>query len=177
MTTTKNDNVQQVWGLPVRLAHWLLAALVVYCFFAETGPEHRLAGYLAAAIVLARLLAGQCGAVQGPTRLYWPAPAACLAQVRGMMSDHVASRAGHTPLGMAMSLLIWLLVLLLGITGWACRLDMFWGEDWLMDTHAAIAWTLMAAVVLHLLGVALSSRAEHQNLARAMVTGMKRVDD
>lgn len=165
-----------MWALPVRGAHWILAGLVLYNLWADTGPAHRFAGYAAAAVVLLRLLAGLCCGASHSVRLRWPGLAACRAHGRQILAGRVASRAGHNPLGAAMSLAIWGLVLLLGLSGWISRWDRFWGEDWVADLHSGLATALEILVVCHLIGVLASSVVERQNLAWAMVTGRKRVD-
>jgi len=52
----------RVWDLLVRSVHWSLATLIVIELFNEAGanPWHRYLGYLAAALVVVRLVWG-CG--------------------------------------------------------------------------------------------------------------------
>src|SRR6516225_3038564 len=46
-----------VWGAAVRFLHWTLAALVVFDFVVDDGgPVHRAVGYVAAGVVVLRLL-------------------------------------------------------------------------------------------------------------------------
>ena len=70
--------------------------------------------------------------------------------------------------------LLWILVLLLGVTGWMSRLDAFWGDDGIHDAHALLADILLIAVILHLAGVALMSWLWRENLPRSMITGTRR---
>jgi cytochrome b len=70
--------------------------------------------------------------------------------------------------------LLWSLVLLLGLTGWMTRLDAFWGNETLHEVHAWLAHALVAAVAVHLAGVAAMSWRWRENLVRAMITGRKR---
>jgi cytochrome b len=73
--------------------------------------------------------------------------------------------------------LLWLLVLLLGLTGWMSRLDMFWGEDSVLTVHSWLADALLVAVFVHLLGVLVMSFMWRENLPGAMLTGRKRRQD
>jgi cytochrome b len=50
-------------------------------------------------------------------------------------------------------------------------------EDLLEDVHKAFVYITLALIGLHLAGVVASSFAHKENLARAMVTGRKRVHD
>jgi cytochrome b len=168
--------IENVWQWPVRIAHWLLASLVIINLFNDHGGKlHRYIGYVAVAAVVLRLLYGVIGPA-GPARLHLPRPRSMWLHARAMLAGVVPRPAGHNPLGAAMTLLLWLLVLLLGLTGWVSRWDRFWGEDWPQDLHAVLACGLQGAVLLHLAGVVLSSALERQNLVKAMVTGRKRVD-
>ena len=73
--------------------------------------------------------------------------------------------------------LLWLLVLLLGVTGWMSRLDAFWGDDRLHDIHAWLADALLIAVAVHLTGIVAMSWRWRENLVGAMFSGRKRPID
>jgi cytochrome b len=161
-----------VWDVFVRLAHWAVAALVVVDLFNEAGanPWHRYLGYAAATLVLARLAWGLV--TRGEARL--GRMAAAVAQVVDYLR---APRAylGHNPLGALMAFILWALVLALAITGWMTQLDEYWGEEWLQEFHAQLAYLLVACALVHVGGVWLTSRRHRMNLAAAMVTGKKRL--
>jgi cytochrome b len=160
----------------VRIVQWSLATLVVFNLFNDSGAKtHRYAGYLAAAFVAVRLLYGVLTR-SVPARLRVPRPSECWFHIKQLRKGRMERCAGHNPLATAMALLLWMLVALLGLTGWISRWDRFWGEAWPVDLHAVLSKVLQICVVLHLLGVALSSILERQNLARSMVTGKKYVD-
>jgi cytochrome b len=86
---------------------------------------------------------------------------------------HVTFRyLGHTPAG---SWAIWLMLslgVLVGITGFATYNEV--ADTWVEEAHAALAWTLLAAVGVHVAGVLLSSVLHRENLVGAMITGRKR---
>ena len=160
----------RVWALPVRLAHWGLAALVAADLLLDDGgPLHRQLGYAAAALVLVRLAwAGWCSGLPG----LLPSWRATRAYLRAGAPRHLQ----HDPLGLWMVWLLWLLVLLLAATGWMSRLDAFWGDERVQQVHAWLADALLAGVVLHLAGVAAMSWRWRENLPRAMVLGSKRAE-
>ena len=163
-----------MWDAAVRLLHWSLAAGVLFDFYLDDGGwAHRMVGYAAAGVVVARLL--------------WAAfagGAASFAALKPSLRDTVSylrlgaprTRA-HDPLGLWMIWLLWLLVLLLGITGWMSRLDAFWGDDGIRAVHAWLAQALLIAVAFHLSGIAAMSWRWRENLVGAMLTGGKRPID
>jgi cytochrome b len=154
----------RAWDLFVRAAHWGLATLVLVELLNEAGanPWHRYLGYAAAALVAGRLAWGLGDT--GAARLK--------AMARSALRADTAP-GGHTPLGALMAFTLWALVLAAGVTGWMLGLDAFWGEQWLQDLHAAIAYLLASLVVVHVGAAVLASRAQRVNLVKAMVTGEK----
>ena len=164
----------KVWDPIVRLLHWTLAALIVFDLVDDDGGyTHRMVGYSAAAVVLLRLTWAVIA--RGHDGLVPSVPAA-LIYVRLMLRGRPPRTRGHDPLGLWMVWLLWMLVLLLAVTGWMSRLDAFWGDDTVNGAHAVLANLLMAAVLLHLLGVAVMSVLWKENLPAAMITGVKRLD-
>ena len=168
------DGRISVWDAAVRLCHWTLAGLVLFDFVVDDGgPVHRVVGYVAAAAVVLRLCWAAFARGEARFAALKPSPARTLAYLRGG-----AQRAiGHDPLGVWMVWLLWTLVLLLGVTGWMTRLDAFWGDDRVQAVHDVLADVLLAAVVLHLAGVAAMSWKWRENLPAAMLTGKKRSQD
>jgi cytochrome b len=69
---------------------------------------------------------------------------------------------------------LWSLVLLLGVSGWACRIDPFWGEEAPAAIHAWLATSLQACVCIHVGAVVVMSIVQRENLPRGMITGWKR---
>jgi cytochrome b len=168
--------LERVWSIPVRIAHWTLATLVLIDLFNDPGGEpHRLIGYAALAVVVLRLSYGTWSSHEA-SRVGLPRVRECSQHLRGMLRGRVVRERGHNPLGALMALLIWTLVVLLALTGWVSRWDRYWGEDWPIEIHAWLAQGLQACIVLHLVGVLTSSLIERQNLVRGMVSGNKYVD-
>jgi len=164
-----------VWSVPIRLLHWSLAAIVFYnLFFNASGEKpHRTAGYAAAGLVGLRALYALLAAGGR-----WPLPrwSDLRAHVGAMVRGEPIRHARHNPLGAAMALTMWALVLGLALSGWVSRWDRFWGEDWPIEIHSYLSLALQICVALHVLGVAASSLLERQNLVLAMITGRKQLD-
>lgn len=83
------------------------------------------------------------------------------------MADH----HGHNPLGQLAVYVMWLLIMLLGFTGWLSRTDLYWGEDWPVQMHEMLSGLLQVMIVLHLLAVLLMTRLQRKNLIKAMIKG------
>ncbi|MBS0346846.1 MAG: cytochrome b/b6 domain-containing protein [Proteobacteria bacterium] len=163
-----------MWDRLVRLTHWGVAGLVLFNSFNESGEIHRLAGYVAVALVVLRLAHGLLAGGGSTAALPLPGAGAIRAHLADLLRGRGHAGAGHNPLGQWMAYLLWTLIIALGVTGWMARLDAFWGDDWLIDLHQGLANVLLGCVAVHLAGVVVMSRLQHENLVRAMLTGRKR---
>jgi cytochrome b len=160
----------RVWDLLVRSVHWSLATLIVIELFNEAGanPWHRYLGYLAAALVVVRLVWG-CGD-RGHASL------ASMAASARQAPSYFTLRSpsiGHTPPGALMAFALWTLVLLVAVTGWMLGLNAFWGEEWLQQVHEVLAYALAAFAVVHIAAAIVTSCAQRVNLVKSMITGNK----
>lgn len=164
-----------VWDLFVRVFHWTLVVCVLLNSFVLDDGEtiHQWAGYLAAALVLARVVWGFIGSRHARFTDFFPTPGRIVRHVRGLWSGHAEFHWGHNPLGALMMLALMGLVLALGVTGWMQGLDAYWGEEWLQELHEVIGEALIILVGLHAVAALLMGRIERARLLKAMVTGVK----
>ena len=174
-----------VWDLPIRLFHWGLAVTVAIAavtgFFgeADTLRWHVGAGLVAVALILARIVWGFTGPTHARFSDFVPRPA----EVIEHLSPGAPRHLGHNPLGALMVLALVAVMLVIGGTGLAVLGGMlktgplaFWSFDLgrsARELHELAAWAVAGLVVLHLGGVVFESRRSRENLARAMVTGIK----
>jgi len=162
----------RVWSVAMRLLHWALAALVLADLVRDEGDyPHRLVGYAAVVVVLVRL--GWAVASGGLAELR-PSVSTTLVYMRLLVRGRPPRSLGHDPLGLWMVWLIWTLVLLLGLSGWMTRLDVFWGDMRVQAVHSVLADILVVCVVCHLVAVVVMSWLWKENLPASMVTGRKR---
>lgn len=168
----------EVWDPFVRVFHWsLVACVVLNQFVLEEGEApHEWAGYLASALVVARLVWGFVGTRHARFSDFFPTPARLRQHLFALRQGHAAEHLGHNPLGALMMLVLMALVLSLGLTGWLQGTDAFWGEDWLQELHEWLADGLLLAAGLHAAAAVVMGRLERVNLVRAMVTGVKRFE-
>ena len=160
----------------MRLLHWLLVLSVAAAWLTTMGALrwHEPAGYVAAGVVLARLAWGWAGRGHARFADFVRGPRATLHYLRSVLARREPRYVGHNPLGGWMVVALLACVAALGLSGWLYTgTDLFWGEAWLEQLHAALGWLLLALIALHLSGVALASLRHRENLVRAMVDGTK----
>ena len=144
------------------------------------GWLHKGAGYLASALVLARVVWGFCARnpharfanfVPGPRRLW----AYLSALVRRREPRHI----GHNPAGATMIVFLLLAVTGIGVSGWMMTLDAFWGDERIETLHVRLVELTVAAVMVHVLANLYGSQRHRENLVASMITGLKpaQVDD
>lgn len=165
----------RVWDRFVRFFHWSLVGCVAanLLLLEEGDPPHRWAGYIAAALVLVRIVWGFVGSRHARFADFFPTPSRLAGHWRQLRAGLDDPHPGHNPLGALMMLALMGLVLALGVTGYLMGTDTYWGEEWLEELHEGLANVLMACAGLHVLGALLMSRLSGVNLVRAMVTGVK----
>ena len=164
-----------VWDRFVRLFHWTLVTCVLVNYFVLDDGEalHQWIGYLAAALVLARIVWGFIGSRHARFSDFFPTPARLVRHIRQLRAGKPEMHWGHNPLGALMLLALVSLVLGLGVTGWMQTLDAWWGEEWLQDFHELLGNVLIGLATLHALAAIVMGRLERTRLIRAMFTGIK----
>lgn len=164
-----------VWDPLVRILHWTLAASVLGAFLLEDWRSvHKFLGYVALAVVGARLVWGLVGPRYARFADFVPGPRRFFAFLRAMVRGHEERYLGHNPAGGAMIVVLLSMVAVTCVTGWMMGLDRFWGADWLEEVHETAGNVLIALVALHIGGVIWTSMKHGENLVVAMVTGRKR---
>ncbi len=65
------------------------------------------------------------------------------------------------------------MLFLLALTGWMHSWDRFFGDDWVVDTHVVLSYTLLGLVVIHLIEVLRKSFRMKKNLIASMIHGRR----
>jgi len=166
----------KVWDPLVRVFHWSLATLFLaaYATGEDTGQVHIAAGYGIAGLIALRIGWGFVGPRHARFSNFVRSPREVLAYLRDVALLRAPRYLGHNPAGGAM--IIALLVMLVGTatTGYMMTTDAFWGAKWVEEIHEPFANLTVGLVVLHVLGVLLSSFLHGENLVKSMITGQKR---
>ena len=164
-----------VWDAPTRVFHWLLVLSFVGAYLTAESERYRdihvMLGYTLLGLIAFRLLWGFFGTRYARFRSFLFKPGEIVAYLVSLLKGKPAHHVGHNPLG---SVAIWLL-LGLGISSGASGVILFQdiGGDALEELYEVTSNAMLAAVLIHIAGVVVSSALHRENLARAMVTGFK----
>ncbi len=168
-----------VWDWPVRIGHWVLAALFTLAWLTGDSEEWRLVhaalGRALLGLVLFRLLWGFIGSYHARFSHFVRGRQAVLDYVGGLLAgpfgNKVEDTAGHNAAAGWAILAMLTLGLLTALSGWIA----YQGDTWeaFGEVHEFLATAMLWIVVIHILGVLVSSLAHGENLIAAMFTGYK----
>ena len=164
-----------VWDIPTRVFHWLLALSFLGAYL--TGEEvsyrdlHLKFGYILLGLIGFRLIWGVIGSRYARFSAFWFKARAIMAYLQAMAHKNPEHYLGHNPAGSAAIFLLLGLGLLSSISG--ILLSLKWGGESLEGPHEVFANVMLAVVLAHIAGVAISSYLHRENLPRAMLTGTK----
>ncbi len=164
-----------VWDLPARLLHWafaasLTAALGIGLLVDDEQPLfqlHMVFGIVALFLLAVRVVLGLVGSRYSRFASFPLRPREVADYLIGTIVSKAKLYAGNNPGSALAAVLMFLLVPALFVTG------VGWGGETLGELHEACAWTLLAVVALHLLGLAWHTLRHRENISLAMVTGLK----
>lgn len=176
----------QVWDLPLRLFHWLLALAVVAAIVTgEIGgnliDSHGRIGVFIVGLLVFRIIWGFVGSTHARFASFFPTPAKITAYLKGQWQGH-----GHNPLGaLSVFALLGVLAALVGAGLFANDDIAFQGplfglvdkalSDRLSGLHALAFNVLAALLVLHIAAIVFYARVKKHNLVVPMLTGKKSV--
>lgn len=164
-----------VWDVPTRTFHWLLVLSFTVAFLTAESERNRdihvIFGYILLGLLAFRLLWGFVGTRYARFTAFLFKPSEVAAYLKSLLEHKPTHYTGHNPAG---SVAIWLLLALgfaSGISGVLLYQDI--GGDAMEELHDVVSYAMLAVVVIHVLGVLVSSVMHRENLVRAMVTGFK----
>lgn len=164
-----------VWDIPTRVFHWSLAASFVGAYVTHESERlaaiHVACGYTLLGLIAFRLVWGFVGSRHARFSEFVRGPAEVIDYLKSLVAGRPRHFLGHNPAGAVAVVLLLILGLATGISGWATYNEL--GGEWLEELHETSAGAMLALVVIHLVGVAVSSLLHKENLVRAMITGTK----
>jgi len=177
MSSNLNAQAVRVWDPFVRIVHWTLVICVLtnYFFLDDGETVHQWLGYLAGALVAARIVWGFIGSEHARFANFMPTRSRLSAHLSRLRAGQYDQHLGHNPLGAIMMLALMALILAVGVSGFLQTTDAFWGEEWVQELHETLASLLIGFAVIHGSAAIVMSRLEGVNLIAAMITGVKHI--
>lgn len=168
----------RVWDRFVRVFHWSLVAsfFTAWWFTEHIGWLHKGAGYLATALVLARVAWGFIGTGHARFASFVPGPGKLLRYLGAVLRGREPRHLGHNPAGSVMVLFLLAAMATIGLTGHLMTTDAFWGNDTVETLHTLAVDATLWAVAAHVAANFYASWHHRENLVKAMVTGRKRAE-
>jgi cytochrome b len=176
-----------VWDGPIRLFHWLAAALVAAAYATwrlNWMNWHGRVGDALLALLLFRLLWGVFGSETARFSRFVVSPPTVVRHLKLSLLREPDRQVGHNPAGGWMVLLLLVLLLAETLTGLYVANDIAdvgpltevvpaRVADAIDAAHAIVWDLLLAAIVLHVLAIVAYAAAKGQNLLHPMVSGRK----
>ncbi|WP_376697279.1 cytochrome b/b6 domain-containing protein [Wenzhouxiangella sp. EGI_FJ10305] len=197
MSHPENTSSTRVWDPVVRVGHWLLVAgfFTNYIMEDEVMGLHVWIGYSIVAIVLLRVLWGFVGTEHARFGDFVRSPSTVSQYLGNLFRGRARHYRGHNPAGGIMILLLLACMAALAfsgivlyaleenagpLAGWVVEAgedgaQALWSADehfW-EDTHEVLVNLMLGLVIVHVVGVVVTSRLHRENLVRAMITGRK----
>lgn len=177
-STDSRPSRRLVWDLPVRVFHLLLGVTFIAAFVLANLDDdspifsaHMLLGLVLAFMVLLRVVWGLVGTRHARFRDFVFGPKKVVRYLIDAVRGRAAPHAGHNP-GASVAIFAMLLAVLgLAVTG----IMMGKGDESAEDLHGLFAYALLAAAIIHIVGVLWHSYRQRENITRAMVDGKKDV--
>jgi cytochrome b len=185
MTDAKRAIV--VWDAPIRLFHWLIAALVAAAYATwrlNWMAWHGRVGDVLLALLMFRLLWGFFGSETARFSRFVASPRAAAKHLKFVFLREPDRQVGHNAAGGWMVVLLLLLLFVETLSGLYVANDIA-DEGPLtelvpapvanaIETSHAVVWdALLAAIVLHMSAIFVYAAAKGQNLLLPMITGTK----
>lgn len=169
-----------LWDPLVRIFHWSIAGVFFANYWINEAGEkwHEWLGYFAVAFVIVRFVWGFVGLGAARWSDFFPTYTRLKQHASALIHRKPYHRLGHSPIGAVVMILMMLLILSIGVSGYMMEeIDYFWGEDWVQDLHSWSADALLMLVGVHILAALFESYRLKENLPLSMITGKRnRVD-
>ena len=167
-----------VWDMPTRVFHWLQAlsfgAAYLTAFSERLRNYHVALGYTLLGLLVFRLLWGFIGTRYARFRSFLFNPREIVVYLFALVKGKPLHYPGHNPAG---SMSVWMLLglgIFICVTGVLALQDD--ASDVVGDLHGLATNIMLGVIVLHLIGVLISSILHRENLLRSMFTGFKSVE-
>lgn len=164
-----------IWDVPTRVFHWMQAISFVGAYLTSESERNRdihvAFGYIMLGLLVFRLLWGFLGTRYARFSSFVFKPGEIIAYLLSLLKGKPKHYLGHNPAG---SVAVWMLLsigLFICVTGVMALQDN--ASEAVVKMHGVATKVMLAVILLHLIGVLVSSVLHHENLVRSMITGFK----
>lgn len=175
-------NKIRTYDIPTRIFHWVFGLLFFSSFLIAKNaddestlfPYHMLIGMTLVAIVLMRLLWGFVGTRYARFKYFKLKPASLIDYFRDLLTRKTPIYPGHNPASSWASILMMVLAIGLGVTGYLMTADGQANKETYEDFHELFGTAFLITVIAHVLGIILHSVRHKDGIWRSMLSGKKR---
>ncbi|MDT8319644.1 MAG: cytochrome b/b6 domain-containing protein [Xanthomonadales bacterium] len=172
-------NGKRVYDLPTRVFHWIFAGCFLTAFaIANTVDDdgtgfsyHMIAGMVMVFAVILRIVWGVIGSPHARFKDFSLRPAALVNYLKSALIGMTRFWSGHNPASSWAAVIMMLLALGLGITGYL-MISSPAGES-LEDVHEVLANSFIVVVLLHVAGIMLHTVKHKDPIGKSMINGRK----
>jgi len=172
-----------VWDFPTRIFHWALAVSFLGAYVTGDSERwrdvHLIFGYTMLGLIMFRLVWGLIGTYYARFTSFLYGPGRVLAYLQSLLYRISSGQGGshytgHNPAGSWAVFALLGFGLMAGLSGYASYNEL--GGEWLEELHEGIANAMLMVVIVHIIGVTVSSALYRENLPRSMLSGYKSGD-
>lgn len=163
-----------LWSPVTRIIHWAIAIPVLLNFFIDGGDYlHKALGYTALVALIVRIAWGFVTKDKAHFKFFPLSPTSIRSHLSDLVMGKTKDYPGHNPLASLAYILIWMLVGLLGLTGYMMNLDTYWGEEWLEHLHELLSNGLVVLIFFHITGLIFDGIKYKRKTWKGMITGRR----
>ncbi len=174
MENSLEKKIVKVWDLPIRLFHWTIAVAFAVAWLTSESEEfrniHFFSGYFLIAMVSLRIIYGFVGSKYARFSDFVQ-PLKIWDYIKNIKTQHYL---GHNPIGALGVIFLMFGTLATAIVGHYLSYE---ETELLEEAHEILATASLTVVVIHILGVLVSSHLHKENLPKSMITGNKKTTD
>ncbi len=171
---------QTVYDLPLRVLHWLFAGLFVVAFvIAKTTDDesplfsvHTILGLILTFVVTLRVVWGFLGSRYSRFASFVLHPKDLVQYFTDMFSGRAKRCFGHNPASSWASIVMFILALGLGVTGFLMT-SQPGGKEIYEDFHELLANSFLIVAIFHVMGVVLHTIRHKELIGLSMIDGNK----
>lgn len=179
----KRGNKKLVFDAPIRIFHWLFALFFILAFLiAKTieddspiFPYHMILGLTLSFLVILRIIWGFCGSKYSKFTGFDFHLGRLVQYMVGILTGAKKKWAGHNPATSWAAVIMFLLALGLGTTGYLMTAGT--NKEDFEDIHELLANAFALVVLLHVLGVAVHWVRHRDAIGLSMVDGKKDMEE